>query len=228
MRWLIVLAAALALPAYAHAALIITKIMADPPGSNAGRQWIEISNTGTTSVDLGAKTIRLFTTSGNHLIKAYGTGGTVLSAGSVGVIAENPMSFLNDWTAYAGQLFKSSFTLPASGVVAVVDTDGTVLARSSYEVAPKPQAAKKSTIKGTTSRAASSTRTSKTKNLTTKSYGKGTSAPAAAADAAAAGATFTWPVLLLPLKPIFSTIWTYLALGTVAFSAFLLLVIQRQ
>ncbi len=182
---------AVILPAYVHAQLVITKVMANPAGSNAGRQWIQISNTGTTSVDLGAKDIRLYTTSGNHLIKEYANGGTVLTAGSVGVIAENPTSYLIDFPNYIGPLFKSSFTLPITGIVGIIQTDGTMLVKKAYTSPVLPKATKpKASSKSTTKRATTTSKGS-TSHVTAKSKSSydstGTLAPAAAASAAAAG-----------------------------------------
>jgi hypothetical protein len=189
--------------------------MANPPGSNAGRQWVEIENTGTDAIDLGAKDIRFFTSSGNHLIKEYSGGGTVLPVGGTGVI------------------FKSSFTLPASGIVGVVKTDGTVLVRKAYvaTVTAKPTTVSKSTTKRATARTTSGTRTSPSKQGSlhvAKSYGKGTIAPAAAADATAAGAVFTFPTLLAPFAPLLSSLWFGAYLALIAFSGFSLIVIQRH
>src|SRR5580704_9449864 len=88
--------------AEARAALVVSKIVANPPGANAGRQWIEIMNTGPDAIDLAEKDIRLLTTSGNHLIKPYAGGTTTLPVGGSAVIAQNPPSFLNDEPDYAG------------------------------------------------------------------------------------------------------------------------------
>jgi hypothetical protein len=219
------------LPSYAQAQLVITKVMANPVGSNAGRQWIEISNTGTTSVDLGAKNIRLYTTSGNHLIKANTGSDTMLLPNSIGVIAENPMSFLFDYPDYAGKLFKSSFTLPQAGLVGIVQTDGTVLVRKSYVAPPtpaKPASVSKSTTKRATTRTTSSSK-SQLKSSNKKSYDStGTLAPAAASDDAAAGAVFTLPALLVPAEPYLATTWFAGFLALIIFSGFSLIVIQRH
>jgi hypothetical protein len=217
------------LPTYAHAALVVTKVMSNPIGSNAGRQWVEFINTGTDPINLGAKNIRFFTPSGNHLIKAYEDGGTIVPAGGVVVIAQNPMSFLYDLPNYTGLLLKSAFTLPTSGFVGVAQTDGTVLARESYEATPtpKPAAVSKSTIKRATTRTTSGTSKSHLK-AKTNSYGKGTVAPDASADAAASGAVFAFPSVLGPLAPLITNVWFAVYIALVAFSGFSLLVIQRH
>jgi hypothetical protein len=132
-------------PVAAHAAVIVTEIMYNPAGANAGHQWIEITNTGPDSVDLGAKDIRLFDSSGNHVIKAYEARSdsaagadteAVLSAGTVAVITKDPLTFLSDYPTYAGTLLKSSFTLSsAAGFVGILQADGAVLEKATYSAA---------------------------------------------------------------------------------------------
>ncbi len=120
-----------ALPA--HAALVVSEIMYNPPGTNTGQQWIEIANTGPSSVDLGAKDIRLYDASGNHLLKPYAGAGTVLPAGGVAIIAKDPLTFLNDFANFSGTLLKSSFTLSSTaGIIGILQTDGTILAQAKY------------------------------------------------------------------------------------------------
>jgi hypothetical protein len=131
-------ACAMALPAIAHAAVAVTEIMYNPTGSNVGHQWVEVTNTGTDPIDLGAKNIRLFDSSGNHLIKAYGTGSaatTEVPVGESAVISQNPLTFLSDYPSYSGTLLKSSFTLTATGIVGITQTDGTILDKVSYSSA---------------------------------------------------------------------------------------------
>jgi hypothetical protein len=120
-----------ALPA--HAALDVSEIMYNPPGTNTGQQWIEVTNTGPSSVDLGAKDIRLYDASGNHLLKPYAGSSTVLPAAGVAIIAKDPLTFLNDFANFSGTLLKSSFTLSSTaGIIGILQTDGTILAQAKY------------------------------------------------------------------------------------------------
>jgi hypothetical protein len=203
-----------------HAAIVINQVMYDPAGSNTGHQWIEVTNTGPDIIDLGVKDIRLFDSSGNHLIKAYGEGNTVMAAGETAIIAQNPLLYLDEYPNYSGKLLKSSFKLPAtSGEVGILQTDGAVLVQSKYVAAPKVKqiVSPKSTNKG--KRGASSIT-----STTQKSYGKGTVAPATSADAEVAGALPAFS----PLDPLFSSSWFLSFLGLLAFSSFSLILIQRQ
>jgi hypothetical protein len=107
--------------------------MYNPPGTNTGQQWIEVANTGPSTIDLGAKDIRLYDASGNHLIKAYTGASTELSAGSVAVIAKDPLTFLNNFANFSGTLLKSSFSLSSTaGIIGILQTDGGVLAQAKY------------------------------------------------------------------------------------------------
>jgi hypothetical protein len=210
----------------AHAEIVITKVMYDPAGSNVGHQWISVENTGPDSVDLGAKDIRFFDESENHLIKSYGVGTAMLGAGESAVIAQNPLTYMDDYPNYAGNLLKSSFKLSAtSGVVGILQTDGGILAQSKYVASPKVKqiASSESTNKGK-SRASSITST------TSKSHGKGTVAPATSADAAVAGALpdFSFPSIPLPAVPLFSSPWFVAFLGLLAFSSFSLILIEQR
>jgi hypothetical protein len=121
---------------HASGGLLITEIMYDVPGTNTGRQWVEVKNTSADPIDLGAKDIRLMDTSGSHLIKAYQSGSTILNVGEVAVIAGNPDEFMVDWPAYSGALLKSSLTLPAnnSGIVEITQA-GVALTKAAYNPA---------------------------------------------------------------------------------------------
>lgn len=122
----------LSIPQSAYAALEITEIMYNPVGSNTGRQWIEVRNTGNESIDLGSKDIRIHDAKGNHLIKPY-TGSAAIPAGGIAVVSNNPDKFREDWPAYTGQLVKSAFSLTSEGSIQVVRTDGSLLSSQEYD-----------------------------------------------------------------------------------------------
>jgi hypothetical protein len=119
----------------AHAAIVITEIMYNPLGANTGHQWIEVTNTGPDSVDLGAKNIRLFDASGNHLIKVYGTSASTLAVGDIAVIAKDPLTFQSDYPSFSRVLLKSSFSLPvASGIIGILQTPGTANSKNTNTI----------------------------------------------------------------------------------------------
>jgi len=123
---LLLTAAALA-PTSAFASVHIVDIMYDPPGADQGREWIKITNTGDAPVDIAK--YRLYEGGTNHkLTVAAGT--STLPAGAVAIIATDPAQYAADNPAFAGAIFRSSFSLSNVGetielkdpLLAVVDT----------------------------------------------------------------------------------------------------------
>ena len=92
--------------------IIISEIMYDPDGSDAGHEWIEIYNYGQDPVDMtgwefeegGAK----------HNLTAY-QGDLTIDPGECAVIADDPATFLANYIGYAGTLIDSSFSLSNTG-----------------------------------------------------------------------------------------------------------------
>ena len=99
-------------PASAFAAVQFTEVMYDVPGADTGHEWLEVTNTGSASVDLTG--YKFFQGGVNHGMSVV-QGTTTLAAGESAVIAANTTKFLADYPAYAGVLFKSSFTLTNTG-----------------------------------------------------------------------------------------------------------------
>lgn len=100
-------------PSYAFAQVVITEIMYDLEGSDAGREWIEIKNEGGVLIDFSEKVganyrWRVSKTSGNHQIIPFQGGNGVAHLG-LAVIALDPTKFLEDWPNFSGILLKSSF-----------------------------------------------------------------------------------------------------------------------
>jgi PKD repeat protein len=107
-------------PAFAHAGVQFSEVMYDPPGTNTGRQWVEIFNPDSQDADLSQWTF--FQGGVNHKIVSVVTGQqdasntpVILPAGAYAVIANDTSKFSIDWPIYNGLLFHSAFTLRASG-----------------------------------------------------------------------------------------------------------------
>lgn len=100
-----------AVPLTASAAAMITEVMYDAPGTDTGREWIEVQNTGDAAIDLS--TWKLFEANTNHKIAAIGQ--TSLPMGGFAVIADSPDKFRADYPNFAGLLFDSTFSLSNSG-----------------------------------------------------------------------------------------------------------------
>ena len=112
-------------PIGAGASVRISEVMYDVPGTDTGREWIEVVNEGV-AIDLS--TLRLFEAGVNHKITPFqGTSGT-LPANAYAVIADNPTKFLEDWPTYSGPLFDSAFSLSNTGEdLEIRDAEGLTL-----------------------------------------------------------------------------------------------------
>ncbi|MEI6346106.1 MAG: lamin tail domain-containing protein [bacterium] len=114
-------------PVAVQARIEFTEVMYDPAGTDAGREWIEIHNTASETVDVSG--LKLFEEGVNHGLKAV-VGTTTLAGGQYAVIADDSAKFMVDWPAYSGTLYDSSFSLKNTGEVLVLrgkDVDEDVL-----------------------------------------------------------------------------------------------------
>jgi len=100
------------IPLITFAQIIITEIMYDLEGSDSGREWIEITNITTDSIDLS--TWKFFENGSNHGLVIF-QGDSNLSANSSAILADNPSKFLSDWSGFSGVIFDSSFSLKNTG-----------------------------------------------------------------------------------------------------------------
>lgn len=112
----------LTFPFIVSAQISITEIMYDLEGGDAGREWIEIYNSGGSAIDLAEW--KLFENGTNHSLSVV-QGSEVLSSGSYAVIADNAETFRGDWGSYSGLLLDSSFSLSNTGeFISVRDAEG--------------------------------------------------------------------------------------------------------
>lgn len=108
-------------PLLASANMAINEVMYNLPrdsGADKGREWVEIYNNGTESIDLSGW--RFYEGGTNHRIKNAVGGSLVVPAGGLAVIADRPEKFIADWPGFSGLLFDSSFSLKNSGEVLVL------------------------------------------------------------------------------------------------------------
>lgn len=104
--------------------------MYDVPGGDSGREWVEVENAGSETVDISSWT---FLENGSHhkLSLAEGAG---IAPGGYAVIADDPTKFLVDWPSYSGVLYDSSFSLSNSGEpLALLDDSGSTAASVTYD-----------------------------------------------------------------------------------------------
>lgn len=104
----VLVALTFSIPARAFASVQITELMYDPPGANAGNQWVEVTNEGQEPVNLFG--YRLAEGGTNHKISIL-SGTTTLAAGESAIITNSADSFSSAYPGYLGPLFKSSFSL---------------------------------------------------------------------------------------------------------------------
>lgn len=114
------------LPVSTFAQVVITEVMYDSPGSDTGREWIEVYNAGEAAVDLSG--FKFFEANTNHKIATTTAGQNVsLSPGATAIIADVPAKFSADWPFFTGALFDSSFSLGNTGeTLSLKDAEGGV------------------------------------------------------------------------------------------------------
>ncbi|TSC52057.1 MAG: PKD domain-containing protein [Parcubacteria group bacterium LiPW_41] len=93
---------------FPNAKIDILEIMYDAPGSDEGNEWVEIYNSGTTTVKI--KDLRFVDSGQRHLI-SLSRGSEVLMAYDYGIIADSPEKFLEKYPSYTGSIWKSAMSL---------------------------------------------------------------------------------------------------------------------
>ena len=106
----------LAAAAPVYAGVVITEIMYDLEGTDTGREWIEIQNTGA-EVDLTVW--KFFENGTNHGLTLF-RGNVLLPQNGFAVIADSAEKFLFDWPGFSGTIFESSFSLSNTGETLVL------------------------------------------------------------------------------------------------------------
>lgn len=97
----------------------ITEIMYDLPGTDTGREWIEVQNTSTSNIDLS--TWKLFEANTNHKITAIGA--AVIAPGGFAILSDVPDKFKSDNTSFSGLIFDSTFSLSNEGETITIRDD---------------------------------------------------------------------------------------------------------
>ncbi|HVT75280.1 MAG TPA: lamin tail domain-containing protein [Candidatus Paceibacterota bacterium] len=111
----------MAIPIGVSAAAAITEIMYDAPGTDSGREWVEVQNNGLEAFDLSSW--KFFEGGVNHKITAITD--SILTAGGFAIIADNTDKFKADNPGFSGLLFDSAFSLSNEGeTLSLVDEAG--------------------------------------------------------------------------------------------------------
>ncbi|MDP2651896.1 MAG: lamin tail domain-containing protein, partial [bacterium] len=124
--------AVLFLPTFAHAAVIITEIMYDYPGTEGSgdHDWVEVYNSGQSAVNLGGST-RFMERGNNHILTSFEGSNIVLAPGATAIIANNPTQVKIDFPNI-GILFDSSFSLTGTTTDLGIIIDGTNVSPVTY------------------------------------------------------------------------------------------------
>jgi hypothetical protein len=124
------LLALILLPSFSNAQVYINEIMYDLPGTDGGREWVEVYNAGTDEIDL--TTFKFSEATANHTIKVV-AGTATIGSGEYGIIADDSSKFSLDWPSFSGHLFDSSFSLNNSAATLTLkDSAGSVVDQVSY------------------------------------------------------------------------------------------------
>lgn len=112
----------------------ITEIMYDPSGSDTGREWVEVQNTGTSAIDF--TTWKFFEANVNHGIDQIDGYSQELQPGEYGVVVSDKAKFLADFPNFLGKIFKSSFSLSNSGenLAFKAESSGAIIDQYLYDV----------------------------------------------------------------------------------------------
>lgn len=101
-------------------ALVINEIMSNPVGDDGGREWIEIYNNSSSTVDISNLSISI---KGAAAIAAFPlSGGTSLAPNGyaiIGSVVSGTTKFSQDYSEYNGPLYKSSISLVNTGVTSI-------------------------------------------------------------------------------------------------------------
>lgn len=101
----------LLIPIITQAQIKITEIMYDPEGTDTKREWIELFNSGGTSVDLST----YFFFENNVFHKLVPQGSSILSPGEYAVIVDSVAEVIAEYKNFMGQVFDSTFSLNNTG-----------------------------------------------------------------------------------------------------------------
>ena len=126
-------------------AIVFSDVIYDVIGTDEGREWIEIKNSGAEPVDLTGW--KLFEGGVHHKITPVG--GAIIQPGGRAAIADSAEAFAADNPNYPGLVFDSSFSLKNTGETLVLkDASGNEAALITYVPEPKPVPPKQSKESG--------------------------------------------------------------------------------
>jgi hypothetical protein len=109
--------------------VMISEIMYDPSGIESKKEWIELYNNGTLSVDMNGWKLNDGTAKNLTLYR----GSFILQEGSFAVIARNGENFTKEYPAYFGTIFENSFELTNNGKnISILNKAGILVDKIKY------------------------------------------------------------------------------------------------
>lgn len=112
---------------YPARGLVVNEIMYNPPGTDNKHEWIEVYNNVNETINL--TTWKFFEELTNHAINSF-QGSPNVGPNSFAIIADNTSIFLQDYPAYNGSLFDSSFSLSNLGEALVLKNSSLAIVES--------------------------------------------------------------------------------------------------
>jgi hypothetical protein len=94
-------------PIHSYASVVINEVMYDLEGTDSDREWLELKNTGSDSVNLSGW--KFYENNSNHSLSIH-SGQETVAPGDFAVIVDSPETFLVDWPGFSGNLFDSSWS----------------------------------------------------------------------------------------------------------------------
>lgn len=126
MKRFVLLAVVFLVSSYNVSALKITEILFQPSDTESGREWVEIYNDSSESIDIGS--YRFYENSTSHKINPISS--PILGTGEYLVIIQEPTKFFADYPTFSGKVATSSFALSNSGEALAFKTSSGAVADS--------------------------------------------------------------------------------------------------
>lgn len=120
-------------PLVAKAEVYINEIMYDVSGTDSGREWVEVYNSGPDDVDFSKWRFLESADASNHSLTKIQGDNIIFKEGYV-VIVSDPAKFLVDYPSFSGNIFKASFSSlnNTSGTLILKDGDLNIKDQVSY------------------------------------------------------------------------------------------------
>lgn len=109
--------------------LIFTEIMYNPEGADSDKEWVEIFNISTSTIEINSDW--RFNDGSNHLLNIY-QGNNQIASTNFFIIADDGASFLENYPNFAGIIFESSMSLNNTEETIQLLKNGNIIAQFSY------------------------------------------------------------------------------------------------